>query len=146
MVYSSFSDPSYSDDDYGNGIKEPEEMTIEERMEFDRTVWGNGDLYTVVATESTDASTSTASRSTVSSTTTTEEPEIEKEMPSPPPLYVPSLHKVRRQRLPQSNVKLKTCTKKVSLYTLQPAKLNNTGLSNPLKGKLTNCHATGCER
>ncbi|XP_073999423.1 voltage-dependent calcium channel subunit stolid isoform X2 [Rhodnius prolixus] len=38
------------------------------------------------------------------------------------------------------------CTKKVDLYVLQPARLNNSGLFNPLKGKLTNCHVTGCER
>lgn len=34
------------------------------------------------------------------------------------------------------------CDRKVNLYTLQPDKLNN----NPLKGKLTNCHNSGCER
>lgn len=38
------------------------------------------------------------------------------------------------------------CDKRVDLYILQPDRLNTSGLSNPLKGKLTNCHVTGCER
>nr|CAD7199592.1 unnamed protein product [Timema douglasi] len=38
------------------------------------------------------------------------------------------------------------CDKKVDLYILQPERLNTSGQSNPLKGKLTNCHVTGCER
>lgn len=38
------------------------------------------------------------------------------------------------------------CTKTVDLYVLQPSRLNNSGNFNPLKGKLTNCHITGCER
>ncbi|XP_044741537.1 voltage-dependent calcium channel subunit alpha-2/delta-3 [Chrysoperla carnea] len=38
------------------------------------------------------------------------------------------------------------CDKRVDLYILQPDRLNTSGLSNPLKGKLTNCHITGCER
>lgn len=29
---------------------------------------------------------------------------------------------------------------------LQPEKLNQGGQNNPLKGKLTNCHVSGCER
>ncbi|CAG2069049.1 unnamed protein product, partial [Timema podura] len=37
------------------------------------------------------------------------------------------------------------CDKKVDLYILQPERLNTSGQSNPLKGKLTNCHVTGCE-
>lgn len=69
----------------------------------------------------------------------------EADAPSPPPLYVPSPHKIRRAQL-IDNVKLRTCAKKVSLFVLQAARLNNSGQSNPLKGKLTNCHATGCER
>ncbi|XP_017760410.1 PREDICTED: voltage-dependent calcium channel subunit alpha-2/delta-3 isoform X1 [Eufriesea mexicana] len=42
--------------------------------------------------------------------------------------------------------KLRTCEKKTDLYILQPERLNTSGQSNPLKGKLTNCHDTGCER
>ncbi|XP_066588123.1 voltage-dependent calcium channel subunit alpha-2/delta-3 isoform X2 [Prorops nasuta] len=39
--------------------------------------------------------------------------------------------------------KLQTCEKKTDLYIFQPERLNT---SSPLKGKLTNCHVTGCER
>ncbi|XP_014599810.1 PREDICTED: voltage-dependent calcium channel subunit alpha-2/delta-3 isoform X1 [Polistes canadensis] len=42
--------------------------------------------------------------------------------------------------------KLRSCEKKTDLYILQPERLNTSGQSNPLKGKLTNCHVTGCER
>ncbi|XP_078047218.1 voltage-dependent calcium channel subunit stolid isoform X3 [Augochlora pura] len=42
--------------------------------------------------------------------------------------------------------KLRACEKKTDLYILQPDRLNNSGQSDPLKGKLTNCHVTGCER
>ncbi|KAG8235605.1 hypothetical protein J437_LFUL014649, partial [Ladona fulva] len=38
------------------------------------------------------------------------------------------------------------CNKRTDLYILQPERLNTSGLFNPLKGKLTNCHVTGCER
>lgn len=38
------------------------------------------------------------------------------------------------------------CDLKTDLYILQPDRLNSTGQSNPLKGKLTNCHSSGCER
>ena len=38
------------------------------------------------------------------------------------------------------------CDKRVDLYILQPDRLNTSGQFNPLKGKLTNCHVTGCER
>lgn len=44
----------------------------------------------------------------------------------------------------KSNARL--CDRKVDLYILQPERLNTSGQSNPLKGKLTNCHVTGCER
>lgn len=57
-------------------------------------------------------------------------------MNTPPPVkYVPSNGTVPRP-----------CEKKVYLYNLQPERLNTSGMSNPLKGKLTNCHASGCER
>ncbi|KAF4522689.1 hypothetical protein B566_EDAN012706 [Ephemera danica] len=38
------------------------------------------------------------------------------------------------------------CEKRVDLYALQADRLNTSGAFNPLKGKLTNCHVTGCER
>lgn len=83
--------------------------------------------------------------STMKSTTSDDVDRDDK--PSPPPLYVPSPHKMHKPRVTgKSNEKLRICTKKVALYTLQPTRLNNSGSSNPLKGKLTNCHATGCER
>ncbi|CAK9815507.1 Voltage-dependent calcium channel subunit alpha-2/delta-3 [Anthophora plagiata] len=45
-----------------------------------------------------------------------------------------------------SQRQLRSCEKKTDLYILQPERLNTSGQSNPLKGKLTNCHVTGCER
>lgn len=72
-----------------------------------------------------------------------------KNVPPTPPLYVPSMknaeffgHVYNRT---QPGV-TRTCRKAVDLYVLQPNKLNMSGLFNPLKGKLTNCHVTGCER
>ncbi|XP_055847304.1 voltage-dependent calcium channel subunit alpha-2/delta-3 isoform X2 [Episyrphus balteatus] len=38
------------------------------------------------------------------------------------------------------------CDLKTDLFVLQPEKLNQNGQNNPLKGKLTNCHVSGCER
>ncbi|KAF6216261.1 hypothetical protein GE061_000601 [Apolygus lucorum] len=49
-------------------------------------------------------------------------------------------------RVPPNGSHARPCTKKVDLYVLQPDRLNSSGLNNPLKGKLTNCHVTGCER
>lgn len=68
------------------------------------------------------------------------EPQPEETFPTnvktpPPAKYVPSNSTVPRP-----------CEKKVYLYNLQPERLNTSGMSNPLKGKLTNCHASGCER
>ncbi|XP_067207894.1 voltage-dependent calcium channel subunit alpha-2/delta-3 isoform X3 [Linepithema humile] len=56
---------------------------------------------------------------------------------SPPTTRATSAHYPR---------KLRSCEKKTDLYILQPERLNTSGQSNPLKGKLTNCHVTGCER
>ncbi|XP_018363754.1 PREDICTED: voltage-dependent calcium channel subunit alpha-2/delta-3-like, partial [Trachymyrmex cornetzi] len=56
---------------------------------------------------------------------------------SPPTTRATSAHYPR---------KLRACEKKTDLYILQPERLNTSGQSNPLKGKLTNCHITGCER
>lgn len=38
---------------------------------------------------------------------------------------------------------VRACDKRTDLYVLQADRLN---MSQPLKGKLTNCHVTGCER
>ncbi|XP_049864524.1 voltage-dependent calcium channel subunit alpha-2/delta-3 isoform X3 [Schistocerca gregaria] len=43
---------------------------------------------------------------------------------------------------PANKTQPRPCDKRVDLYILQPDRLN----INPLKGKLTNCHSTGCER
>lgn len=48
--------------------------------------------------------------------------------------------------IPVDATKLRSCEKKTDLYILQPERLNNNGQGNPLKGKLTNCHSSGCER
>ncbi|XP_015586957.1 uncharacterized protein LOC107263838 [Cephus cinctus] len=71
-----------------------------------------------------------------------------KEMPVPsalPPVLVtpPAIHATPTVYSPY---KLRACEKKTDLYILQPERLNTSGQSNPLKGKLTNCHVTGCER
>lgn len=61
----------------------------------------------------------------------------------PPPRAIPP--PVMRAP-PHNRTRARPCTKRVDLYILQPGRLNNSGSFNPLKGKLTNCHATGCER
>lgn len=84
-----------------------------------------------------------------------------------PPLYVPSPNRVQRQTTPQTPVLTssesaepprlpsqalpstsisRSCTKATTLYVLQAHRLNISGQGNPLKGKLTNCHYSGCER
>lgn len=72
-----------------------------------------------------------------------------KDMPPHPPLYVPSMKNAEyfspAYNRTQPGV-TRTCRKAVDLYVLQPNRLNMSGSFNPLKGKLTNCHATGCER
>ncbi|XP_034941199.1 voltage-dependent calcium channel subunit alpha-2/delta-4 isoform X2 [Chelonus insularis] len=60
-----------------------------------------------------------------------------------PPTVPPATHATSAQYMLS---KLRTCEKKTDLYILQPERLNTSGQSNPLKGKLTNCHVTGCER
>lgn len=52
--------------------------------------------------------------------------------PATPPLKV----------VPDSSF-TRPCDLKTDLFVLQPERLNS---STPLKGKLTNCHASGCER
>ncbi|KRJ98676.1 voltage-dependent calcium channel subunit alpha-2/delta-3 isoform X1 [Drosophila yakuba] len=50
------------------------------------------------------------------------------------PRFSPDPHNARR------------CDLRTDLYMLQPDRLNQGGQNNPLKGKLTNCHVSGCER
>lgn len=73
-----------------------------------------------------------------------------KETPPHPPLYVPSMKNAEHFNSAAYNRTqpgvTRTCRKAVDLYVLQPNRLNMSGSFNPLKGKLTNCHATGCER
>jgi hypothetical protein len=64
------------------------------------------------------------------------ETEIKQQLP---PITPMSPH-VNNRTLPRP------CDKRVDLYILQPDRLNTSGQFNPLKGKLTNCHVTGCER
>ncbi|XP_063239126.1 voltage-dependent calcium channel subunit alpha-2/delta-3 isoform X2 [Bacillus rossius redtenbacheri] len=47
---------------------------------------------------------------------------------------------------PANRSRPRPCDRRVDLYILQPERLNTSGQSNPLKGKLTNCHMSGCER
>lgn len=71
------------------------------------------------------------------------------DVPPTPPLYVPSMKNAEFFgpvfNRTQPGI-IRTCRKAVDLYVLQPNRLNMSGSFNPLKGKLTNCHATGCER
>uniref|UniRef100_A0A1B6DYJ0 Voltage-dependent calcium channel alpha-2/delta subunit conserved region domain-containing protein n=1 Tax=Clastoptera arizonana TaxID=38151 RepID=A0A1B6DYJ0_9HEMI len=62
----------------------------------------------------------------------------------PPPPAEPPVH--QQSGPPYNRSHARPCIKKVDLYILQPSRLNNSGSFNPLKGKLTNCHVTGCER
>ncbi|XP_050440544.1 voltage-dependent calcium channel subunit alpha-2/delta-3 isoform X2 [Adelges cooleyi] len=77
------------------------------------------------------------------------ENDYEDNIPSHPPLYVPSMKNTEHFSPIYNYTKpgvTRTCKKAVDLYVLQPNRLNMSGSFNPLKGKLTNCHATGCER
>ena len=80
----------------------------------------------------------------------TDEATVENENmpPYPPPVQQPvtpstSTYSTTTNFSPHQ---LRTCEKKTDLYILQPDRLNASGQANPLKGKLTNCHITGCER
>lgn len=64
----------------------------------------------------------------------------EKDRAQPP--FVPPYESDPMEGIPIDQYGGRRCDRKVNLYTLQPDKLNN----NPLKGKLTNCHNSGCER
>nr|XP_022915064.1 voltage-dependent calcium channel subunit alpha-2/delta-3 isoform X1 [Onthophagus taurus] len=61
------------------------------------------------------------------------------------PTYI-SDNDAQMDNMDRSEDTVRPCDRKVDLYVLQPDRLNTSGQSNPLKGKLTNCHVTGCER
>ncbi|GJQ67510.1 hypothetical protein Trydic_g5143 [Trypoxylus dichotomus] len=62
------------------------------------------------------------------------------------PLFMSDMGDDMIDALETSEMGLRPCDHKIDLYVLQPDKLNASGQNNPLKGKLTNCHVTGCER
>ncbi|XP_018325617.1 voltage-dependent calcium channel subunit alpha-2/delta-3 isoform X2 [Agrilus planipennis] len=66
--------------------------------------------------------------------------------PSNPSFAIPPTETDPLEGIDMSQFGVKRCDRKVDLYNLQPARLNTSGMSNPLKGKLTNCHSSGCER
>lgn len=63
-----------------------------------------------------------------------------------PSFVVPPIESDPMEGIDLSQFGVRQCDRKVDLYVLQPDRLNTSGQSNPLKGKLTNCHVTGCER
>ncbi|XP_011505045.1 PREDICTED: voltage-dependent calcium channel subunit alpha-2/delta-4 [Ceratosolen solmsi marchali] len=70
-------------------------------------------------------------------------------VPSYPPVLQPPMAPVATTYSTTTNLpphKLRTCEKKTDLYILQADRLNSSGQGNPLKGKLTNCNVSGCER
>lgn len=72
-----------------------------------------------------------------------------KDTPAHPPQNVPSMKNAEYVNPVYNRSQpgiTRTCRKVVDLYVLQPNRLNMSGSFNPLKGKLTNCHDTGCER
>lgn len=70
-------------------------------------------------------------------------PEREREKVTPPPRVSPP---PLGPRVVPDPSHARPCDLKTDLYVLQPDRLNSSGQSNPLKGKLTNCHSSGCER
>lgn len=65
----------------------------------------------------------------------------------PPPVdFVPPFESDPLEGVDLGQWGTRPCDRKVELYALQPERLNTSGQNNPLKGKLTNCHVTGCER
>ncbi|XP_048526284.1 voltage-dependent calcium channel subunit alpha-2/delta-3 isoform X1 [Dendroctonus ponderosae] len=67
-------------------------------------------------------------------------------MPAPPVGFVPPFESDPLEGVDLGQWGTRPCDRKVELYVLQPERLNTSGQNNPLKGKLTNCHVTGCER
>lgn len=66
--------------------------------------------------------------------------------PNNPSFVVPPIETDPLEGVDMSHYGVRRCDRKVDLYMLQPDRLNTSGQSNPLKGKLTNCHVSGCER
>ncbi|CAH1121282.1 unnamed protein product [Ceutorhynchus assimilis] len=66
--------------------------------------------------------------------------------PAPPVDFVPPFESDPLEGVDLGQWGTRPCDRKVELYALQPERLNTSGQNNPLKGKLTNCHVTGCER
>nr|XP_023021653.1 voltage-dependent calcium channel subunit alpha-2/delta-3-like [Leptinotarsa decemlineata] len=62
------------------------------------------------------------------------------------PSFIPPYESDPMEGVDLGQFGVRPCDRKVDLYILQPDKLNTSGQSNPLKGKLTNCHNSGCER
>ncbi|KYB29565.1 voltage-dependent calcium channel subunit alpha-2/delta-3 isoform X2 [Tribolium castaneum] len=62
------------------------------------------------------------------------------------PSFIPPYESDPMEGVDMSQFGVRPCDRKVDLYVLQPDKLNVSGQSDPLKGKLTNCHVTACER
>ncbi|XP_067002670.2 voltage-dependent calcium channel subunit alpha-2/delta-3 [Anabrus simplex] len=73
-------------------------------------------------------------------------PGILSETPVKSPTYTSSSSTSTSSSQTTNKTQPRPCDKRVDLYILQPDRLNTSGLFNPLKGKLTNCHSTGCER
>ncbi|XP_030748608.1 voltage-dependent calcium channel subunit alpha-2/delta-3 isoform X3 [Sitophilus oryzae] len=67
-------------------------------------------------------------------------------IPAPPIDFVPPFESDPLEGVDLGQWGKRPCDRKVELYALQPQRLNTSGQNNPLKGKLTNCHVTGCER
>lgn len=65
---------------------------------------------------------------------------------APPVDFVPPFESDPLEGVDLGQWGTRPCDRKVDLYALQPERLNTSGQNNPLKGKLTNCHITGCER
>ncbi|KAJ8982828.1 hypothetical protein NQ317_010449 [Molorchus minor] len=62
------------------------------------------------------------------------------------PSFIPPYESDPMEGVDMGQYGIRPCDRKVDLYILQPDRLNTSGQNNPLKGKLTNCHITGCER
>ncbi|XP_050313474.1 voltage-dependent calcium channel subunit alpha-2/delta-4 [Anthonomus grandis grandis] len=71
---------------------------------------------------------------------------IQNPVPAPPVDFIPPFESDPLEGVDLGQWGTRSCDRKVELYVLQPERLNTSGQNNPLKGKLTNCHITGCER
>jgi hypothetical protein len=75
-----------------------------------------------------------------------EEDYEDEDMEMPPEPMTPPPPPPPKSTAPVPTGPARPCEKRSDLYVLQPERLNTSGSFNPLKGKLTNCHVTGCER